>query len=599
MLDPFIGGSQQVEGVGWRDPYGSVSHIDFATRALTSWSNVRTSNFKVTDFGYIAAVSKESNTTKLIANTRLPFLNTIGVQDFSLGRAVLNNSWTCIQTAAGASCTFVPCDPTTRACNLYSTYGPLESFTSLSANAQLPVISLLNGFYVNAANVLTYLGIKTCLDGTGVIRAESFATVSSCSMYIPLGANNIPALGQISRISVDSWGACVITGGSLSCWSHVTYTSPPPWTAYKSVTWVDVNDTGACVQYIDTDLTQKMSCWGTPYSATVPNPAPPPSFITITNIVSLLPNLRQTLSGPQTYITPTQPYFPCPNPSDVVDANICIPCAYGSYLTPNANGYASCSICTSTAPVRGIGHTSCQTCSLGTEPSPNFSSCISCSSNSINSISTFSKCVECPPGFQASANRQSCVACPLINTSLSVRERGAPQCRVCNLPSFYVSSGEPCATCSQPTVPRLSNTSFSCVPCSPGFDANSLGSCTQCSLSYARNTSQTTCTLCPPGFESSVDFSSCTQCTGNTFRQAALACAECPKGTFVNKEFTSCSQPNVVTTPTLSIRQTAFLSTGLGILLIVFASSAKLSRAQIIIGIFISLSIAASGYFLS
>jgi hypothetical protein len=606
VLDPFIGGSQRAEGVGWRDPYGSVSHIDFATRVITQWNGVRSANFKVTDMGFLAAISAESLTKKFIANTELPFANSTATLDFSIGRAVLSNSWTCIQTSGGASCTFAPCNPSTQNCPLYTSYGPQASFTLLPAGANLPTLSLLNGMYLNSGNTLTYFGLKTCLDNLGNLRPESFATQSSCSMYIPKGVYTIPTLpSAISQVSIDSWGACAVTGGSLTCWSHVTYPSPQPWLALKSVTWVDVNDTGACVQYLDNDTTQKLSCWGTPYSATVPNPSPPPAYRTITNIVSLLPNLNQTLSKAQQYVSLRQPYFQCPNISDVVENNLCIPCPFGSALIPNAAGYSYCTSCSPLTPVRGVGDVACKTCSLGTEPTPDFSSCISCTSNSINSISGYSKCIECPPGTQATANRLACVACPLINAfngSQTVRPQGAPQCSLCQLPNFYISINQPCGQCPQPLIPTLlkdSGLSYTCIPCPVGYQANDFGSCTQCSLSFARNTSQTVCTLCPQGYESSADFSSCTQCTGNTFRFSALACAECPKGTFANADFTSCGDVKVVSSPTLSTQQTAFLATGISIIVIIFASSSTLTHAQVLIGLFLGLAIAASGYFLS
>jgi len=609
VLEPSIAGSQRAEGVAWRDPYGSVSYIDFTTRVITQWTNVRTPNFKATDFGYLAGISYAQNTTTFIGNTIFPFLNTRGVTDFSIGRAVLNNSYTCILTAAGASCSFVPCNPATRNCPLYSAYGPQESFTTLTAGANLPVLSLLNGMYTNSANTVTYLGLKTCLDNSGNLRPESFATQSSCSMYIPRNVYTIPTLPTVSQISLDSWGACVVTGGSLSCWSHVTYTTNP-WAAYQSVTWVDVNDTGACVQYIDSNFTQKIKCWGTYYSLTSFNPSPPPQFITISNLVSLLPNLQQTVSGPETYATIRQPRFRCPKTTDVIADNLCIPCSFGSYLTPNPNGYSSCSVCPSTTPVRGIGDSACRACTLGTQPSPDFSSCISCTSNSINSISTFSQCKECPPGFQASTTRQVCLPCvdiPYATRDFLVREKGAEKCHFCEFPLFPFRRDEPCASCPQPSVPLFrrqnifsdANGSWTCNPCPVGFDANNLGSCTQCSLSFARNTSQTQCTQCPEGFQSSADFSSCTQCTGNTFRKLALACAECPKGTFVNADFTSCGEKSKLSVSALSSQQTAFVAAGIGIIIIVFASSSKLNRAQIITGIFLGLAVATSGYFLS
>jgi hypothetical protein len=78
-----------------------------------------------------------------------------------------------------------------------------------------------------------------------------------------------------------------------------------------------------------------------------------------------------------------------------------------------------------------------------------------------------------------------------------------------------------------------------------------------------------------------------------------LACAECPKGTFVNADFTSCGEKSKLSVSALSSQQTAFVAAGVGIIIIVFASSSKLNRAQIITGIFLGLAVATSGYFLS
>ena len=589
VIDPYL--SNDAEGVGWRDQFGSVSYLDFATRVITPFQDVRTSNFKALAGGFMAALSYQSLTSVIVGNgiRATAFQNTLGATDFSVGKT-LNNSWSCATLAGGqVSCTYYQCVPGPGTlCNILTSYEPPESFTTLVGGVTTPpALDLLGGLYIANATA-TFLGVGSCY-GT----PENQGMLSSCSMYSPPKLESISSslIGkQVTQVAVGGWGGCaVFNAGSLSCWSTATY-AIPPWEAFQSVTYVQVNDTGGCVQYVGQDSLQYMQCW--------------PTFFTnsdgSTGSVGIKVDALQSLSAmPQQDLL--QPLMQC-SASDIFDHNLCIPCPFGSFLntlslpTPSCTQcYANCQVCPATQPVRGSLSNACLACNDGSQTSADFSKCETCPPNAINSLtSVFSfTCQECPPGFQASADRTACEACP-ANTA---RAPGAPQCQACIFPTFLSLPTVPCRTCPAPQYPSLTMASaYTCIACPVGEEPIS-GVCTTCIAPTIRSSAQSTCTSCPPGTEATSPFQ-CTSCTGNTFRQIAQKCWECPKGTVASADKTSCINSSVQKLAGLSSRQTVIMGSGVLFTACVLAASVKLTKPQLFIGVLLGLSIVTGGYFL-
>jgi hypothetical protein len=590
VIDPYL--SNDADGVGWRDQYGSVSYLNFATRVVTPFQDVRSPNFKVAAEGQIAALSYQSLTSVLVGSAiRVnAFQNILGATDFSMGKT-RNNSWSCAVLDGGqVSCTYYQCVPGPGTlCNILTAYEPLASFTTLvSGVTSPPALDLLAGLYI-ANSTATFIGVGSCYGAP-----ENQGLLSSCSMYSPSQLESISTvlIGKtVTQVAVGGWGGCAVYNeGSLSCWSTATY-ALPPWEAFQSVTYVQVNDTGGCVQYVGQDSLQYMQCW--------------PTFFTnsdgSTGSVGIKVDALQSLSS-EAQNDLLQPLMPC-SKSDILDNNLCIPCPYGYYLNrfnlpdPNCTQcYANCMNCSDAEPARGSLSNACFACTDGSQTSEDRSSCEACPPNAINSQSAefYFTCQECPPGFQANTDRTACEACPANTT----REPGALQCHTCSLPSFLSLQTVPCQTCVAPQYPSFTSAlTYTCVACPVGEEPNLGGSCTECVAPFIRNSTQASCTICPPGTEAATPFQ-CTSCTGNSFRQIALKCWECPKGSVVNAAKTSCIDASVQKLGGLSNRQTVFMGVGVLFTASVLAASVKLSKPQLFIGILLGLSIVAGGYFL-
>jgi len=589
VLDPYL--SSDAEGVGWRDQYGSVSYLDFFTRIITPYQDVRTPNFKAASEGLIAALSYQSLTSVIVGNgiRVTAFQNTLGATDFSIGRT-LNNSWSCVTLAGGqVSCTYYQCVPGPGTlCNILTSYEPVSSFTDLAIGVTAPpALDLLAGLYI-ASSTVKFLGVGSCY-GT----PENQGQLSSCSMYSPPQLESISSSlsgKSVTQVAVGGWGGCAVyDGGSLSCWSTATY-AQPPWEAFQSVTYVQVNDTGGCVQYVGQDSLQFMQCWPTFFTS---------SDGSLGSVGIKVDALQSLSSAAQSDLL--QPLVQC-SKSDILNNNLCIPCPFGSFLntaslpSPNCTQcYAACEVCASTQPVRGSLSNACQACSDGSQTSADYSQCEACPPNAINSMtSQFSfTCQECPPGFQASQDRTACIACPPDTT----REPGAPACHPCIFPSFISLPTVPCRTCLAPQYPSLTTAqTYTCIACNVGEEPIN-GVCTACVAPTIRSSAQTTCTSCPPGTEASTPFQ-CTSCTGNTFRQIALTCFECPKGTVASADKTSCVDARIQKQGGLSSRQTIVMGSGVLLTACVLAASVKLTKPQLFIGILLGLSIVTGGYFL-
>lgn len=605
VFDPYVVGALQVEGVGWRNPYGSVSYYDFRS-GLSQTFPIITAKFQIATDAVYSAIVYQSLTSFLETNdSTIPFKG-YGFTDFTRGRA--SNGWMCASNSSTLSCTFNQCIPSpTVICPPFTayyatyTFNPFVNLLSFNVSSpKMPVLDMLSGLYV--ANTFfrgesysqpILLGVPSCFIDTANAEPENPQSLSSCSVLVPVSQTNIPLLNSASTVSLGNWGGCAINGGavvsqggSLSCWTAVSYTQNP-WEAYTSATYVQVNDTGACVQFIDSDFSQKVRCWGTPYTDS--NATQQTS--------SILVNLNQTVSSPISYAGLTQPTFSC-SISDIMFSNTCFACPYGYTLGFPLDSYPSCTLCSTSTPVRGISQTTCTSCGLGSQSTLDFSGCMECPLNSINSISGSLSCQECPPGFQAAADRQSCLACSTFIAN-SVREAGAAQCYVCYLPSYSTSPSLPCSICPAPQYPSITSMgAIQCTACPLGFEPNPGGSCTACVAPYVRSSVQDVCTQCLPGTQANSSYTACDPCTGNTFRSVALQCAECAPGTVPNMDHSACDTKVVKPNQFLTRGQTVYMSVGFAIVVLAFMSSSQLTPPQVILGVLLGLSIATGSYFL-
>lgn len=583
VLDPYVVGSTQVEGVGWRNEYGQVSYYDFNTGG-TQIFDILSPKFEIGQGGLFSAIVYRSQTSFLQTNDISTLVSGEGYTDFVRGRG--NNGWICTSNSTALSCTIKLCVPSpTVICPTLTAYEPLASFTSLTLGASMPVLDMLSGLYI-ASGQPYFLGVPNCAQDPATARPEFPQSLSSCSVLVPSGQNVIPTLAAASQVSLGNWGACaIIQGGSLSCWSNVVYPPNPPWEAYQSVTYIQVNNTGACVQYIDTDMSQKVRCWGTPYL----------DGNNVQQTASILVHANQTVSSPVYFAGLGQPTFSC-SVSDVLFSNTCFACPYGSSLV-FGDSYPLCTPCSSSTPVRGIGQSACISCGLGSQSSLDYSVCERCPLNSINSISGSLSCLECPPGFQGSDDRLSCLACSTFLAD-SVREAGAPECHVCLLPSYSEDPTQRCFSCPLPQFPSLTLGSTKCIACNVGSAPNLGGSCTQCIAPYVRSSAQLTCTLCLPGTEANASLTACLPCTGNTFRSVALQCTECATGTLANADHSACIAKPLKSGQFLSQGQTVLMAVGIALVMVSFGASSKLTPPQVILGVLVGLSIATGSYFL-
>ena len=605
VFDPYVYGSLQVEGVGWRNPYGAVSYYDFRS-GFSQTLPIVTAKFQMqVDGAYNAIVYKSLSSFLETNDSTIPFKG-YGYTDFTRGRAP--NGWMCASNSLALSCSFNQCvpNPPTVVCPPFTAYyatfayNPFVNLVSFNVSSpKMPVLDMLSGLYVantffrgESYSQALFLGVPSCFFDPDRQEPEYPQSLSSCSVIVPNSQTNIPLLNSASTVSLGNWGGCVMNGGavvsnggSLSCWTAVSYTQNP-WEAYTSATYVQVNDTGACVQFIDTDLSQKVRCWGTPFI----------DSNNTTQTSSILVHANQTVSAPQTFAGLNQPTFSC-SMSDIQFSNTCFACPYGFTLGFPLDSYPSCTLCSTSTPVRGIGQSTCTSCGLGSQSSMDFSSCTECPLNSINSISGSLSCRECPPGFQASADRQSCLSCSIFLNN-SVREAGAPQCYVCLLPSYSISPTQPCFSCPAPQFPSMTGLGIQCTACNVGFQANSGGSCTACVAPYVRSSIQDVCTQCLPGTQANSSFTACDPCTGNTFRSVALQCADCAPGTVPNMDHSACEPIVVKPNQFLTRGQTVYMSVGLAIVVLAFMSSSQLTPPQVILGVLLGMSIATGSYFL-
>jgi hypothetical protein len=556
-------GNDIATGVAFRNVRGQIyfkqflrDDIDTLSSFLPSgsFSFFHSNNYK---FGFdqsvVGLVLESSNNTTsdylrgvplLLPSPPFPFLGN-SCSAFSWGRNV-TNSWSCILTPD--SCTFYD-----------STFSPATSasFTTLYSISQLvyePTLDKTSGLYItqdiidgNQVNGLVkYLGVPFCYSGI-FDGACSFASIPQ--------VENIPVLESVTQVSLGAWGACANRGGSLSCWGNYPTAFPDNkfWENYTSVSWVSMNNSGACVEYTNQNVLLA-DCWGA-LSLTIHN-------------VSLTRNDA------------------CDLASDVLYENLCFPCAFGEQLSSLSDSFLQCIPCSSFTvfpAARGPQDSVCQVCNLGSTSSNNLSSCISCPPNSYRSA-TMLQCLECPPGFQGSLDRLSCEQC----SPETARSLGANSCSSCPAGSIPSTDRSSCAGCPQPQI-LVFSTSYSCRMCDLGQNAY-LGQCVSCTVPNFRSVSMMDCSPCPEGSEPSENFTFCVPCAEGKVRKDTSRCYMCPVGTIASDDRTTCI--SVLRSQTkffLSPAKTAYVSSGLFVLCAtgILVSLKKLTGTQSIVGYFL------------
>ena len=592
LVDPFIVGNESALGVGFRDLYGTVYYGSFNTEQITEFSftsqvstfqsltQFKTDKFAISfDISVIGEILRKntlnSNTSLLGISTRAiePLFAFLGdsASNFSWGRDVFQNTWSCALDVNGtpyASCSIN--DP------LNFTSLVAVSFTNLVSVTQLkipPTLDRTSGFYITQETqsgqlvdgVVKFLGVPYCYNGSAS---------GSCSFAsVPLVETIPSGLVSVTQISLGAWGACAISGGSLSCWGPYLQFQPGApllWQSYKSVTGISVYNSGACVQYISGGQ-QIGNCWGP---------------LSITGSISLS-------SYPEFYSQTVAAQHMCPLQENLVYENLCYGCNFGQTLNSSIGqaGSFPCLDCTSLSgglpSARGLQDLQCVPCMLGMTTSQNKASCIFCPLNSYRSlqsdgITSMTQCEECRPGFQASSNFQSCEQCPLG----TARYLTSASCAACPPGSTPSGDQSMCITCPQPQILIGTLPNILCAPCPLGQHAFE-GMCVNCETPTIRSQSMLDCSSCPPGLQPSSDFTECIPCPPFTIRKNTSRCYSCPSGSYASEDQTEClplekRKLNEVLSP----GKTASICTGLLVVsaCAILSSIKKLTPGQSLLG---------------
>ena len=629
LVDPFIVGNESAIGVGFRDLYGTVYYGSFNSEQVSEFSftsqvstfqsltEFKTDKFAISfDISVVGGILRNSFSenfmnypqtpqnlcnddgdcaagtcvasyckwyedrassvqTLLGISTRgsAPFFAFLGdsATDFSWGRDVFQNTWSCALDVNGTS--YASCSV-----NDPLNFLPLVavSFTNLVSVTQLlipPVLDRTSGFYITqetqsgqlVEGVVKFLGVPYCYNGSAS---------GSCSYAsIPLVEIIPSGLQSVTQVSLGAWGACAISGGSLSCWgsflANPQQVALSSWQAYRSVTGVSVYNSGACVQYISNGQ-QMGNCWGP---------------LSVVGLLSLS-------SYPEFYSQTVPAQYMCPLEENLVYENLCYGCTFGQSLD-FSNGQAGsfpCLDCTSLSgglpSARGLEDAQCVPCMLGSTTSQNRASCISCPLNSFRSlqsdgITPMAECEECRPGFQASSNFQSCVQCPPGTARYST----SASCAAC--PSGSTPSGDQgmCITCPQPQILVGTIPNIVCVPCPLGQNAFQ-GMCRNCETPLIRSQSMFDCASCPEGTQPSPDFTECVPCPPFTVRKNTSRCYACPSGSYASDDQTQCLPEKRKEREILSLGKTASICTGLLVIsaCAILSSLKKLTNGQSLLG---------------
>jgi len=590
LVDPFVVGNNSAIGVGFRDLYGTVyygsfnteqiSEFSFSLQVLTfqSLSQFKTDNFAISvDISVVGEIIRNASSidhTLLGISTRLqsPLFAFLGesATNFSWGRDPFQNTWSCaldVQGTGYASCSFQD----------LQNFSPsvAVSFTNLVSVTQLlipPTLDRTSGFYITQETqsgqlvdgVVKFLGVPYCYNGSAS---------GSCSFASIPFIETISAPPRVTQVSLGAWGACAVTGGSLTCWgSYVNFnptTAPALWQSYRSVSAISVYDSGACVQYISNGQ-QMGNCWGT---------------LSVIGPVSLS-------SSPDFYSQTVPAQFMCPSEENLIYENLCYACTFGQILDTSVgqSGNFSCLDCTSLSgglpSARGLEDTQCVPCMLGSTTSQNKASCISCPLNSYRSlqsdgITPMTQCEECSPGFQASSDFQSCVQCPLG----TARYATSISCSPCSFGSTPSSDRTSCITCPQPQILVGTLPNIVCIPCPLGQHAVE-GMCANCDFPTIRSQSMFECAPCPQGFQPSPAFTECIPCPPFTVRKNTSRCYVCPSGSYASEDHTQCLPFSKEKIIILSPGKTASICTGLLVVsaCAILSSLKKLTVGQSLIG---------------
>ncbi len=596
LTDPQIVSNNlsAARGVAFRDLYGTVYYQSFNSstittfsssassiaQAINSFSAILTNDFFVgADLSLVANVLDTYQGTVTSTLTGLPtvfadvpFLY-LGesVSDFSWGRNALY-TWSCIvRDYAPTVCSFSDAP--------FILFPP-SSFTTLQSITAItlpPTLDLTSGLYITQEvvgatqynGVVKFFGLPACYTG-------SFS--GSCSFLSPPLIENIPTasvLNSVTQVAIGNWGACAVSGQSLTCWGAFPTTFPQSstlWTSFQSVSHVSIYNKGGCVEYVS-QSSRQAQCWG--------------SLDSVVSTLYLDPYL------PGTGLAPLQM---C-SPYDQVYNNICYPCAPGFSLeTSPTSEFLTCLSCQSiSSPLpsaRGINDLNCVLCGLGSQSSDTLAECVPCATSFfrtlVNGVS-MSSCQECSAGSISSADRQSCVPCP----TLSARGLGSLTCSVCPLGTLPVADQSRCLGCPPPQRLLTTTQPPVCAACPIGQHAVD-GFCVTCPPPTFRTSEMTDCAPCPPGFFPLLDGTSCTQCPPSTIRKNTSVCSPCPTGLLASTDSTQCINPHPPSLdPILSLGKTLAIGTGLLVICAcsLLISLKKLTPNQGTVGIFLGFAI--------
>ena len=591
LVDPFLVGNESAIGVGFRDLYGTVYYGSFNTEQITefsftsqvsafqSLSQFKTDNFAISfDISVVGEILQKNNlsskSTLLGISTRAiaPLFAFLGdsATNISWGRDVFQNTWSCALDVNGT--TYASCSV-----NDPLNFSPLvaQSFTDLVSVTQLkipPTLDRTSGFYITQETqsgqlvdgVVKFLGVPYCYNGSAS---------GSCSFAsIPLVETIPSGLFSVTQVSLGTWGACAVRGGSLSCWGpHLIIPSAPSsFQTYRSVTGISVYNSGACVQYIS-EGQQIGSCWGP---------------LSITGSISLS-------SYPEFYSQTVPAQYSCPQEENLVYENLCYACTFGQILDTSIGqaGSFPCVDCASLSgglpSARGLEDAECVPCILGMTTSQNKASCINCPLNSYRSLQSdgvtpMTQCEECRPGFQASSNFQSCEQCP----QGTARYLTSASCAACPPGSTPSADQTMCITCPQPQILVGTLPNIFCAPCPLGQHAFE-GTCVNCETPTFRSESMLDCASCPAGFQPFPDFTRCIPCPPFTVRKNTSRCYSCPSGSYASEDQTECLQlEKRKLNEVLSPGKTASICTGLLVVsaCAILSSIKKLTPGQSLLG---------------
>ena len=577
ILDPYVVGNDGAIGVGWRDVYGKIYYGQFNSGEVSEFSFLDSSPLTSNNFQISLDLSLVAEILTLDAGTVIQTLTGIGTRspvplfgflgysstDFSWGRDVLQNTWSCNQDLNSIiQCYFSDTN---------QNFSPLTalSFTALrSVTAMLspPVLDKSCGLYISDGSV-KFIGVPYCYDG-------SFS--GSCSFAsIPL-IENIPVLESVTQVSLGEWGGCAISGGSLSCWGLYTthFGNSTLWNTYESVTRVSIYDSGGCVQYIDEGV-HLANCWG-PLSLSV-------NQVTLSSQVV-------SLTEPIQLQCPTQ---------NIGYRDLCFDCLYGEILKTTEPLFLQCVNCTSLSggfpSARGRSDSGCVDCLLGSTTNASGSMCVSCPPNSFRTVMggvTMTQCEECRAGSQSALDFQSCVECP----DGTARSLGQTSCSVCPEGKIPSTDKSTCISCPQPQI-FVGNPPV-CQECPLGQNAKN-GACANCQPPNYRSISMQDCTPCPEGFTPSPDFRYCVPCPPLTVRKNTSQCYLCPSGSYPSEDRTQCLSTGKQSLKFfLSLGKSASICTGILVILLssLLLSMHKITHAQSLIGYVIGLMIVCGAF---